>query len=279
MRSEGALQSRGLQPARSAVLISTSNIAVVQGAGLAFGLDAADDGAGVGEDGELDAVAGVEPHKELVGLNRAEAGELRAEGSQGERAGRGGVDLECSAAAEAGGGAGAAAREKIELTLAAAGAVGAGGGCVEFAEVDGAEAICCEVELGEGRQGTGCECCSIGREHADGVGGLERGGDRDRGAEDADGVAGFDLSSGTGLGEDAAETGGATRQDGELHAAGGDDAGVDERDRVLDGEVVEQVAGVEVVGAVEDDAGAMSGDERLGVLWRQVGDDGVDANR
>lgn len=144
-----ALQSRGLQPARSAVLISTSNIAVVQGAGLGFGLDAADDGAGVGEDGELDAVAGVEPHKELVGLNRTEACELRAEGSQGESARSGGVDLECSAAAEAGGGSAAAAGKEFELTLAAAGAVSAGGWCMEFAEVDGAEASGREVELGE----------------------------------------------------------------------------------------------------------------------------------
>src|ERR1700679_3841576 len=100
-------------------------------------------------------------------------------------------------------------------------------------------------------------------EELEGFGDLDGGCEVDCGGEDAGGVAGFDGASGR-LGEDAGETG--SREEGvgsrgpgwwcreNVHGGGvgADGGGVDPGLGLLDGVVVEEVAGFEVVGGVED---------------------------
>src|SRR5437879_1478138 len=69
------------------------------------------------------------------------------------------------------------------------------------------------------------------------------------------GVAGFD-GAGGGLGEDAGEAGGTVRAVGEdVHGGrvGADGGGVDPGDGLAEGVVVDEIAGLEVVGGVEDE--------------------------
>ena len=132
-------------------------------------------------------------------------------------------------------------------------------------------------------------------EELEGFGGLEGGSEVDGGGENAGGVAGFYVAGG-GRWEEAGKTGcrgvcgyvaslrsqiqgffAALRMTayyaGEDVGGGGVGSyggGVDPGDGVLDGEVVEEVAGFEVVGAVEDDVGA--GDQCCDVGGDEVGD-------
>ena len=53
------------------------------------------------------------------------------------------------------------------------------------------------------------------------------------------------------------------RADGHLHAATRDDTAVHERDRMLDGQVVEQVSSFEIIGSVEDEIGASGGKDEI----------------
>ena len=60
---------------------------------------------------------------------------------------------------------------------------------------------------------------------------------------------------------------------------GADGGGVDPGDGLLDGEVVDEVAGLEVVGGVEDEVAGARGREQLGdVGGDEVGDVGVDGD-
>ena len=76
------------------------------------------------------------------------------------------------------------------------------------------------------------------------------------------------------LGQEATEAGRLARQDGEHLPLGADAAAEDPRDVVRHGVVVEQVARLEVVGAVDDDVDVVgqAGDVR----GRHVGDFGFD---
>ncbi len=110
-------------------------------------------------------------------------------------------------------------------------------------------------------------------EELEGFGDLDGGGEVDGGGEDSGGVACLDVAGG-GLGKDAGEAGGGgsidpthvavrlrhgwgTRtmcwQDVHGGGVGADGGGVDPGEAALDGEVVDEVAGLEVVGGVEDD--------------------------
>jgi hypothetical protein len=90
------------------------------------------------------------------------------------------------------------------------------------------------------------------REQAQGEAGGEGGDRADRGQEDAGGVAGRERAVGRRGGEEAREARRAPGEDREHEPGGADDARVDPRDHVLDRVVVDQVARLEVVRAVED---------------------------
>jgi hypothetical protein len=95
----------------------------------------------------------------------------------------------------------------------------------------------------------------------------------DRG-EDADGVAGFfDASGGVGAFEQAGEASGEARADGHGDTVAADCGGVNPRDIIFDGEIVEEEASFEIVGAVEEEIEA--GEKFFGVLRSQVGDEAV----
>ncbi len=131
-------------------------------------------------------------------------------------------------------------------------------------------------------------------EEFEGLGGLDGGGEVDGGGEDAGGVAGFDRAGG-GLGEDAGEAGGGLVGIGvgcvffrlrlglgmvgeDVHGGGvgADGCGVDPGFGLLDAVVVEELAGLEVVGGVEDEVGV--GKELVDVRGDEVGDVGPDAD-
>jgi len=152
----------------------------------------------------------------------------------------------------------------------------------------------------EGEQGSAHEMRLTGEEF-EGFGDLKGGGEVDGGGEDAGGIAGLDRTCG-GLGEDAGEAGGGgcaeiwNRRsfDSALRAAlrmthiifrvswedvhcggvGGNGGGVYPGLGLLNGVVVEEVSGLEVVGRVEDDLGGA--EELRDVAGDEVSDVGVD---
>ncbi len=114
----------------------------------------------------------------------------------------------------------------------------------------------------EGEEGAAHQVGLAGEE-LEGFGDLDGGGEIDGGGEDAGGVAGFDRAGGR-LGEDAGKAGGGfpdgrcgRRRGQDVHGGGvgADGGGVDPGFALLDGEVVDEVAGFEVVGGVEDELG------------------------
>jgi len=189
------------------------------------------------------------------------------------------VDLDGVSSAEGDVGA-VLAGDVSEDALAADLAVGAGGVGGDFGVVQIAIAFGLPVADGvpevEGEEGAAHEMRLAGEE-LEGFGDLDGGGEVDGGGEDSRGVACFDVAGG-GLGEDAGETGGLGKRQmrGSLHCGGkcassgrddgllgGEDvhgggvgtdgSGVDPGKAALDGEVVDEVAGLEVVGGVEDE--------------------------
>jgi len=68
----------------------------------------------------------------------------------------------------------------------------------------------------------------------------------------------------------------ALREDVHRGGVGAYGGGVDPRDGLLDAEIVEEVAGLEVVGAVKDDVGAR--EQGCDVGWDEVGDVGGDGD-
>lgn len=110
-------------------------------------------------------------------------------------------------------------------------------------------------------------------EELEGFSGLDGGGEVDGGGEDANGVAGFDGAGGWG-GEEAGEAGGVPGKDGHGGGVGAHGGGVDPGDGLLDSVVVEEVAGFEVVGAIEEEVGA--GEKGVDVCGDEVGDDRFD---
>ena len=139
----------------------------------------------------------------------------------------------------------------------------------------------------EGEQGAAHEVRLAGEE-LERLSDLDGGGKVDCGGEDACGIAGVDVAGG-GFGEDAGEAGGGwrrfevrgsrfegLRQDVHGGGVGADGGGVDPGLALLDGEVVDKVTGLEVVGGVEDDVG--SGEQAGDIGGDEVGDMRVDGD-
>lgn len=143
-----------------------------------------------------------------------------------------------------------------QIAQAAARAARSRGRIVQSAQVDRPKSVEGEIELGElGQADRGAFGCQS--EQTNGFGGLQRRGDGDGGAEHADGV---EVSRRVLQRSVRGTRSGGRRLRGKMVSCmprGCYDAGVDERDGVLDGEVIEEVAGVEIVGAVEDEVGAV----------------------
>lgn len=171
------------------------------------------------------------------------------------------------------------AGEVGEDALAADGAGGIGFGGVDLGALIGPEVV--------GEESTAHQVGLVGEE-LEGFGGLDGGGEVDGGGEDARGVAGLDRAGG-GLGEDAGQAcgGGVTcsgsacglrrlREDVHGGRVGADGGGVNPRFGLLDAVVVEEVAGLEVVGGVEDEVGG--GEELVDVVRDEVCDVRVDGD-
>ncbi len=202
------------------------------------------------------------------------------------------VYLDGVAAAEGDVGA-ALAGEVGEDAMGTDGAVWVGGGGGDLAAIEaGGGGRGPEVE---GQEGS-AEKVGLPGEQLEGFGGLDGGGEVDGHGEDAGGVAGFDGAGGR-LGEEAGEAGGGlpgfagegagglwrgrgwlegAGEDGHGGGVGADGGGVDPRLALLDGEVVEEVAGFEVVGGVEDEVGGA--EETVDVGGDEVGDLRMDAD-
>ncbi len=180
-----------------------------------------------------------------------------------------GVDLDGVAAAEGDGGGGGAAFEPGEFAAVAAGAGGAVAGGLD---IHGHEAAGPEVEVEEAAENIGF----FAAEELEGFGGLEAGDDVDDGADDAGGVAGGVHFGGRGFFEYAAEAWGFAGEDGHHEAGGADDGAVDPGAVGLDGQVVDEEAGFEVVGAVEEELGAVGEAFDVGVV--DVEDVGLDGD-
>ena len=104
-------------------------------------------------------------------------------------------------------------------------------------DVDGGESA---IELG-----------GLADEDLQGGGDLEGSDQSSKSAEDTGGVAGG-LGSAGGVAIEATEAGGLVGKDGEGESVGADGGTVDPGDIAGDGVIVDEVAGLEVVGAVED---------------------------
>jgi hypothetical protein len=254
----------------------------VEGAGEGDVSRALDEAAAVGEEGE--GVGWVlEAQEEIVETDGAVRGETSAHGGEVD-----GtvvlVDLDGVAAAE-GDMRAAFSGQVREDSLAADGACGIGGGGVDLASLVRPKIV--------REEGAAHEVGLVGEE-LEGFGGLEGGGEVDGGGEDAGSVAGFDGTCGW-LGEDARKTGGGKggcqlsvlscqltghlREDVHGGGVGAYGGGVDPGFGLLDGVVVEEVAGFEVVGRVQNQIDGDEigwGEELVDVGGHEVGDLRVD---
>jgi len=98
----------------------------------------------------------------------------------------------------------------------------------------------------------------------------------DRG-EDADGIASFlDARGSVCAFEKAGEAGGEARADRHGDAITADGGGVNPRDVFFNGEIVDEEAGFEIVGAVEKQIEA--GEKFFGILRSEIGDEAFDGN-
>jgi len=129
----------------------------------------------------------------------------------------------------------------------------------------------------EGEQRTAHEIGLAG-EKLERFGDLNGCGKVDGSSENAGGVAGLDRAAGW-LGEDAGEAGrGIRRARQDVHGCGvgSDGSGIDPGLGLLNGVVVEQIAGLKVVGGIEDEVG---GPKEIGdVGGNKIGDVGVDGD-
>ena len=152
------------------------------------------------------------------------------------------VDLNGVATAE--GDVGAAFSGKVrEDALAADSAVWVWGAGVDLAAL-----VCPEVVTEDGATHE----VGLVREEFECFGSLNGSGQVDGRGEDPGGVAGFD-GTGGGLGKDAGEAGGLAGEDVHGDGVGTDSCSVDPGFGLLDGVVVEEVTGFEVVSGVEDE--------------------------
>jgi hypothetical protein len=258
----------------------------VEGAREADVGSALDESAAIGEGGDGVGLIG-EAKEHAVGADLAQTGEAKAQGFEVKGTVMF-VYLHGVTAAESDVGA-VEAGEVTEVSVGADVTVGIGGGGGDLGALVGPEVV--------GDEGPPHEMRLAGEEF-EGLGDLKGGGEVDGSGEDAGGVAGFDVA-GWGGGEDAAEAGSreqgvgsrggcvfqcllpapyslGPREDVHGGGVGADGGGIDPRAGVADGEVVEEIAGFEVVGAVEDEVNA--GEQGLDVGRDEVGDVGGEAD-
>lgn len=120
------------------------------------------------------------------------------------------------------------------------------------------------------------ESVAVAGEELDGFGGLQGCDEIDGRAEDADGVAGFFHTGEVRRAEETGEAGGFAGEDRHGEAVGGDGCGVNPWSVGLDGEIVDEEAGFEIVGPVENDVEPLQ--QFHGVLGIEVGDYSLDGN-
>jgi hypothetical protein len=249
----------------------------IEGTGEGYIDRSLNEGAAIGE--ESDGVGwALKAEQEVVEADDSVGGETVAHGGEvhGTMVF---VDLDGVAAAEGDVGA-AFSGEMGEDALAADGAGRVRGGSIYFAAGAGPEI--------EGQEGSAYQV-GLASEEFEGFGDLDGGGEIDGSIKDAGGVAGFH-GTGWGFGEDAGKTGsreqgvGSRRlrgrlrfgEDGHGGGVGAYGCGVDPGFGLLDGVVVDEVTGLEVVGGVEDEVGG--GEQFVDVGGHKVGDVGVDGD-
>jgi hypothetical protein len=240
---------------------SGADEAGVEAAGDGWVGGSLDYGAAVGEDAE-GVGAGGEAEEHGVAADLAKRGEALAEGVEVEGAGAF-VDLDGVAAAEGDVGA-IFSGEVAEDALAADLAIGARGGGGDFRVLVGPEV--------PGEEGAAHLEDGAGKEF-EGFGDLDAGGEVGGGVEDASGLAGFDPAGGRG-GEEAGEAGGFAGEDVHAGGVGADGGGVNPGAILVNAEIVDEVAGLEVVGGVEDEVGAFEQGQGGGDEVGDVGGDG-----
>ncbi len=247
----------------------------VEGAGENGVGGALDQGSAVGEDGDR-LFAAAKAKQQGVGAEVVDLGLASERGLERGKIERALmlVDLDGVASAECDVRA-RGAGEVVEAALGTDAAVGIGRRRGDFRALVGPEIA--------GEESAAEEPGLAGKQ-LEGLGDLERGGEVDGRGEDAGGVAGFDGSGGRGR-EEAGEAGGglvvlrrlgSNGQDGHGGGIGPEGGGVDPGFALFDGEVVEQVAGFEVVGAVEQQVGA--GEQGVDVGGDEVRDHWLDVN-
>lgn len=173
------------------------------------------------------------------------------------------VDLDGVAAAEGDVGA-ALAAQVAEVSRAADLTTGMGAGGFDFGPLVG--------PLVDGKQAA-AHAFGLAGEELERLGNLDGSSHVDGGVEDAGGVAGFDGAAGS-LRKDAGKAGGLAGQNVHGDGVGTDGGGVDPGLVLLDGVVVEQVAGLKIVSRVEDELGVA--EQRVDVAGGEVGDMGLD---
>src|SRR5262249_48546836 len=106
----------------------------------------------------------------------------------------------------------------------------------------------------------------------DGLGGLDGANQVDRAVEDSCGVTGFDRAFGRSR-EDAGQAGSFTRNDIHGYGVSGNGSSVNPRLAVLHGKIIDEIAGLKIVGRIEDEIGG--GEQGLDVFRGEVGDLGL----
>ncbi len=180
---------------------------------------------------------------------------------------------------------GAMALVDLDGVASAEGDVGAGF-AVEIAEVMALAGLAVRAGLRDGHlralvapevvgeQGA-ADAVARAHEELQALGRLDRSKEVHRGVEDAGGIAGLNDAGGGG-GKDAAQAGGLAGDDVHGKTIGADGCRIYPGNAVLHGEIVDEVAGLEVVGSVEDEIGAR--EERFRVGRNQVRDGGFHHN-
>jgi hypothetical protein len=220
-----------------------------------------DDGAAVGEQGKC-VIAAAETQQKIVALYVAMGSEALFHLGEIDRT-EAFMDLDGVAAAERDMGAAFSAKMG-EVSVAADGAVFASHGRRDFGPLIGPEVA------GEER----CAHLVVGADDPlESFGDLNRGREVDCGIEDSGSVAGFDDAGGW-VGKDAGEAGRFAGEDVHGHSVGADGGGIDPGFGLLDGVVIDEVAGFEVIGGVEDDV--RFAQELMNIGGNEVGDVGAD---
>lgn len=246
------------QPVKAALV---SDVAGVEGSGLGGIRGALDDGAAVGEEGQLVRLTGEFQDIFVVADSSVR---LQAGGHAGEvYCLMAFVDLDGIAAAERYVSSGCVIEigEVSFVAYAASGARVVGG---DFGAVVGPEIL--------GKQGAAH--CLIGADKEfQGLRRGDRGNQVDHWAENTGGVAGLDYAAWC-VGEDAGQACGLAGKNVKGGGVASDCGKVNPGHGIFDRVIVDEVAGLEIIGAIEDQVDV--GEESVGILGGEIGDAGLD---